>query len=81
MDGALENCSPLYGDTWFMRVDDRKLTDLVREAVKNGYPQGDERRRAEAPHRRKYGEKWDASSVDVQNPMVAELFDRISRGQ
>ena len=36
MDGALENCSPLYGDTWFMRVDDKKLTDLVREAVENG---------------------------------------------
>ena len=36
MDGALENCSPLYGDTWLMRGDDRKLTDLVREAVENG---------------------------------------------
>ena len=29
----------------------------------------------------KYSEKWDASSVDVQDPIVAELFDRISRGQ
>ena len=29
----------------------------------------------------KYGEKWDASSVDVQDPIVAELLDRISRVQ
>ena len=32
---TLKNCSPLYGDTWIMRVDDRKLTDLVKEAVEN----------------------------------------------
>lgn len=35
IDGTLEQCSPLYGDTWIMRVDDRKLTDLVKEAVEN----------------------------------------------
>ena len=81
MDGALENCSPLYGYTWFMRVDDRKLTDLAREAVENGYPRAmsDEELRHHIAE--KYGEKWDASSVDVQDPIVAELFDRISRGQ
>lgn len=33
--GTLKNCSPLYGDTWLMRVDDRKLTNLVKEAVEN----------------------------------------------
>lgn len=35
IDGMLEKCSPLYGDTWIMRVDDRKLTDLVKEVVEN----------------------------------------------
>ena len=35
IDATLEKCSPLYGDTWIMRVDDRELTDLVREAVEN----------------------------------------------
>ena len=35
MDGALENCSPLYGDTWFTRMDDRKLTEFVGEVVEN----------------------------------------------
>lgn len=35
IDATLEKCSPLYGDTWIMRVDDRKLTDLVKEAVEN----------------------------------------------
>ena len=27
----------------------------------------------------KYGDKWDASSVDAQDPIVAELFDRHAR--
>ena len=35
IDGTLEKCSSLYGDNWVMRVDDRKLTDLVKEAVEN----------------------------------------------
>lgn len=35
IDDTLAKCSPLYGDTWIMRVDDRELTDLVREAVEN----------------------------------------------
>lgn len=29
----------------------------------------------------KYGDKWDASSVDAQDPIVAELFDRLARGR
>ena len=32
---TLKSCSPLYGDTWLMRVDDRELTNLVGEAVEN----------------------------------------------
>lgn len=35
MDRTLENCSPLYGDTWLMMVGDRKLTEFVGEAVEN----------------------------------------------
>ena len=29
----------------------------------------------------KYGEKWDASSVDVQDPIVAEVGERGSGGE
>lgn len=29
----------------------------------------------------KYGDKWDASSVDAQDPIVVELFDRLARGR
>lgn len=35
IDATLEKCSPIYGDTWLMRVGDRKLTVLVGEAVEN----------------------------------------------
>lgn len=28
----------------------------------------------------KYGEKWDVSSLDAKDPIVVELFDRLSRG-
>jgi hypothetical protein len=30
---------------------------------------------------KKYGDKWDVNSVDVRDPIVAELLDRLARGR